>query len=205
MYYIIETIYVDPNQTQAPFVDAEKIEISTPPAITNSSHEVRPAGWYGTTNGWAVYAHGEYATMEDTCAAIAKDFGALRGCEPNGARFELNDEDIVAAYRPGRFVPMNRQTTADWAYEGIQVDIGVGAADERIAEPGVEYTAEANLNTFTLDSHLKEFIERRRQRLLKEQEQELRDEQEQKLLDEQEQELLDEQEQQLRSKQDEAD
>ena len=86
MYYVIETNYAGPNHDQ--HADADIIEISTAPAITNSSHEVRIEGWCGTTNDWAVYAHGEYASAEEARAAIAEKFGDVRDSDPNGERFE---------------------------------------------------------------------------------------------------------------------
>jgi hypothetical protein len=156
MYYIIETNYVGPNQTQDQYVDVDKIEISTSPAITNSSHEERTEGWCGTTNDWAVYAHGEYATIEEARAAIAEKFGDS---------FESDDEDVVETYKPGKFAPMNSQATADWAYEGIRSDIDADTTDERIAELVTEYEAEANSNGYTLDSDLEDFMRERRQEL----------------------------------------
>lgn len=87
MYYLIENKYVGPNQRQDQYIDLDTIEISTSPAITNSSHEERIEGWCGTTNDWAVYAHGEYGTIEEARAAITDKFGDVRDCDPNGCRF----------------------------------------------------------------------------------------------------------------------
>lgn len=165
MYYIIETNYVGPNQTQDQYVDVDKIEISTSPAITNRSHEERTEGWCGTTNDWAVYAHGEYATIEEARAAITDKFGEVRDSDANGDSFESDDEDVVEIYRPGKFAPMSSQATADWAYEGIKYDIEADTTDERIAELVARYEAEANSNGYTLDSDLMDFMKERRQEL----------------------------------------
>lgn len=166
MYYIMETNYVGPNQTQDEYVDVDKIEISTSPAITNSSHEERTEGWCGTTNDWAVYAHGgEYATIEEARAAITEKFGEVRDSDANGDSFESGDEDVVETYKPGKYAPMSSQDTADWAYEGIHSDIEADTTDERIAELVAEYEAEANSNGYTLDSDLKGFMQERRQKL----------------------------------------
>ena len=154
MYYIIETKYVGPNQTH---VDVDTIEISTSAAITNSSHEERTEGWCGTTNDWAVYAHGEYATIEEARAAITEEFGEVRDSDANG--------DSVETYKPGKYAPMSRQDTADWAYEGFRFDIKADTTDERIAELVTEYEAEANRNGYTLDSDLEDFMQERRQEL----------------------------------------
>lgn len=165
MYYIIETIYVGPNQTQDQYVDVDRIEISTSPAMTNLSHVERTEGWCGTTNGWFVYAHGAYATIEEARAAIAEKFGDVRNSDADGDSFESDDEDVVETYKVGKFAPVSRQATADWAYEGIQTDIEADTSDERIAELVAEYEAVANSNGYTLDSALKGFMQERRQEL----------------------------------------
>lgn len=131
MFYIIKHEYVGPNPDQNN--DADRIEISTSPAITNSSHEVRTEGWCGTTNNWAVYAHGEYDTIEETRAAIAEMFGDVRDRDENGYRFEPDDEDVVEIYKLGKFIPMTAEETGDWACEGIRTDIEADTTDERIA------------------------------------------------------------------------
>ena len=164
MYYIIETNYVGPNQTEDQYVDVDTIEISTSPAITNSSHEQRTEGWCGTTNDQAVYAHGEYATIEEARAAITDKFGEVRDSDDNGDSFE-SDEDVVETYKPGKYAPMSSQATADWAYEGIRYDIEATTTDERIAELVSEYESEANSNGYTLDSDLEGFMQERRQEL----------------------------------------
>lgn len=163
MYYVIETNYAGPNHDQ--HVDSDRIEICSAPAITNSSREERIEGWCGTTNDWAVYAHGEYETIEEARAAIAEKFGEVRDSNPNGESFESWDEDVVEVYRPGKYAPMSRQGTADWAWEGIQADIGADTTDERIAELVAIYEAEANSHGCTLDSDLDEFMKKRRQEL----------------------------------------
>lgn len=165
MYYIIETRYVGPNRTQDQYVDVDRIDISTSPAMTNLSHVERTEGWCGTTNGWAVYAHGEYATIDAARAAIAEKFGDVRNSDADGDSFESDDDDVVETYKVGKFAPMGRQGTADWAYEGIQTDIEADTSDERIAELVAEYEAEANSNGYTLDSNLKDLMQERRQEL----------------------------------------
>lgn len=165
MYYIIETNYVGPNQTQDQYVDVDMIEISTSPAITNSSHEVRLEGWCGTTNDWAVYAHGEYQTIEEARAAIIEKFGDVRDLSPEGYSFDSHDAAVVEIYKPGKYEPMSRQATADWAYHGINADIGADTTDERIAELVADYEDDANRDGYTLDSDLRNFMEERRQDL----------------------------------------
>lgn len=168
MYYIIETNYVGPNQDQDQYADLDRIEITTAPAITNSSHEERTEGWCGTTNDYAVYAHGEYATIEGARAAIEEKFGDVRDRDANGDEWRSDDDDVVETYKPGKYTPMARQETADWAYEGIQADISADTSDERIAELVKEYEAEANSSGYTLDSNLEDFMRERRQELIDE-------------------------------------
>jgi len=164
MYYVIETNYVGPNQAQNQYADIDRIEISTSPAITNSSHEERTEGWCGTTNDFAVYAHGEYATIEEARAAITDRFGEVRDSDANGKAFESDDEHVVETYKPGKYTPMSSQATADWAYEAIQ-SVAADTTDERIAELVGELEVAANGEGYTLDSDLEEFMKERRQEL----------------------------------------
>ena len=165
MYFIITTTYIGPNQTEDQYVDADKIEISTSPAITNSSHEERTEGWCGTTNDWSVHAYGEYATIEEARAAIIETFGDVRDQDPCGDIFESDDEDVVEVYKPGKYAPLSRQATADCSYEWIQADITADTTDERISELFAEYEEEANSHGQTLDSDVVEFMVERRQEL----------------------------------------
>lgn len=86
-YYVIETNYVDTES-------GDKIEIRTAPARTNFSHEVRIIGFCGATNNKAVYAHGEFATLESARAAIASLFDVIDDEDDD----EADDEEIVETY-----------------------------------------------------------------------------------------------------------
>ncbi|MFR9719891.1 hypothetical protein ACL00X_11095 [Aeromonas diversa] len=165
MFYIIESKYVGPNPYETQNVDADVIEISTTPAMTNSSHEERLHGWCGTTNDTAIYAHGEYATLEEACAAVIDIFGDVRVHDANGDTFEPSGDDVVKAYKAGKYIPMSSEDTADWCYEGIKADITAETTDEQIAKLVAEYEAEANSNGYTLDSDLDGFMQERRQEL----------------------------------------
>jgi hypothetical protein len=165
MFYIVETQYVGPNQTQGPYVDVDKIEITTSPATTNRSHEVRTEGWCGTTNDFAVYAHGAYLTIEEARAAIAEKFGKVRASEANGDRFETDDEHVVETYKRGKYAPMSPEEADNWIYESIQSEIEADTTNARIAELAAEYEAEANNNGYTLGSHPEDFMQKRRQEL----------------------------------------
>lgn len=148
-FYIIETNYTGPNRDQ--HADASKIEISASPAISNRSHEVCIDGWCGTTNDMAVYAYGEYDTIEEARAALTKEFGEVRDSDVYGDRFESDDEDVVETYKPGKYTPMGSQTAEALAHE-IQSDIEADTTDDRIAELVAECEADANHEGYTLDS-----------------------------------------------------
>jgi hypothetical protein len=165
MFYVIETTYTGPNQNQDQYADADTIEIRTTPARGNMSSEVRLDGWCGTTNDWAVYAHGEYDTIEKARAAIAEKFGEVREEDPVGDFPEFYDDAVVASFRPGKYEPMGREATAVWTYEAIQADIAAETTDERIDELEAEYEAAANSEGYTLDSDLEGFMQKRRQEL----------------------------------------
>jgi hypothetical protein len=165
MYYIIETNYVGPNQNQDQYIDVDEIKISTSLAITNSSHEIKIEGWCGTTNDWAVYAHGEYATIEEARAAITEKLGEVRNSDALGDSFESDEDDVIEVFKPGKYAPMSSQATADWTYESIQADIAADTTDERIAELVAEYEAEAHNNGSTLGYNIKSFMQERRQEL----------------------------------------
>ena len=165
MYYIIETRYVGPNRTQDRYVDADTIEIRTSPAITNSSHEERIEGWCGTTNDWAIFAHGEYESFDSARAAITEKFGYVRECDPSGDDFESDNDAVVETYKPGRYAPMSREATEAWAYPGMEADIAADTTDERIADLVAEYEAEANINGCTLADNLEESMQDYRQEL----------------------------------------
>ena len=158
MFYVIEDKYVGPNQDQ--HVDADTITISTTPAKTNMSHEVKLHGWCGTTNDWSVHAYGEYETLEAARYAVFENFGQVR---------LVNDEDkddtVIESYKIGQYIPMSEEETGDWAYEIIRSEIHDDTTDERIAELVKECEASANAEGYTLDCMLDEFMKQRRQEL----------------------------------------
>ncbi len=137
MFYVIETQYVGPNQQQ--HLDAQVFEVAAQPAITNSSKEVRTEGWCGTTNDWAVYAHGEFArqeSAEDWIKTRLADEGwreeELEGRHPSEC-YDDEELGVVARYRVGRYAPMTAEATGDWIADGLD-DIEADTSDERIAE-----------------------------------------------------------------------
>lgn len=165
MFYVIEDKYVGPNQDQ--HVDADTITISTTPAKTNMSHEVKLHGWCGTTNDWSVHAYGEYETLEAARYAVFENFGQVRLVDD-----EDKDDTVIELYKIGQYIPMSEEETGDWAYEVIRSEIHDDTTDERITELVKECEASANAEGYTLDCMLDEFMKQRRQELRDEVEEE---------------------------------
>lgn len=88
-FYVIETNFVNAEI-------GDKVEIRTTPARTNFSHEERLSGFCGATNNKAVYAHGEFSTLEAARAAIALLF-EVRDDEDEDED-ENDDEALVETY-----------------------------------------------------------------------------------------------------------
>lgn len=86
-FYVIETNYVDRE-------NGDKVEIRTSPARTNFSHEERINGFCGATNNKAVYAHGEYSTLEAARAAVLSLFEVITDDDED----ENDDEELVETY-----------------------------------------------------------------------------------------------------------
>jgi hypothetical protein len=162
MYYLVERNYVGPNPYDTQFVDADELYITTVPARTNSSKEIRTEGWCGTTNDWAVYAHGEYETIEKAREAIAEKFGETR-IQEQGEYDE--PENVFERYKFGKYIPMSREETADWAHDGIQADITADTTDEKIESLVCLYQADAHAQGFELDSDLDDLMRKHRQKL----------------------------------------
>lgn len=86
-FYVIETNFVDTQK-------GDRVEIRTTPARTNFSHEERIIGFCGATNNRAVYAHGEFATLEAARAAIASLFDVRDDDDED----ENDDEEAIETY-----------------------------------------------------------------------------------------------------------
>lgn len=159
MFYVIEDKYVGPNQDQ--HVDADTITISTVPAKTNSSHEVKLHGWCGTTNDWSTHAYGEYETLEAARLAIAENFGQVR-------LFEDEDkyDTVIETYKIGQYIPMSEEETGDWVYEPMRSEIHADTTDEGIAKFIAECESNANAEfNATLDSSVEDMVKQYRQEL----------------------------------------
>lgn len=166
-FYVIETQYNGPNQDSSQYCDADSISISTCPARGNMSGDVILEGWCGTTNDWAVYAHGEFDTQDEAEAAIRAKFGDVRDVDANGDEF-FTDEDEVAVFKPGKYEELSDEDTANWIYEALS-EISADTTDEELEqfEKLMEQSANSEVKA-TLSSNLSNMIEKHREELREE-------------------------------------
>lgn len=156
MYYVTETNYVGPNKNDDRYCDADFIEISTSPAVKNLSREVCTDGWCGTTNDWALYAHGEFET-EQAAREFIQAKWAIRDDEEFDPRYA--DDGVIARFKIGALEQLSRQRTEDWIYAAMQCDVTADTTDEKISELADEYESSANADGVTLES-VEEIIEK---------------------------------------------
>ena len=164
MYYITLNKNVGPNQSEAQYVDSTTIEISTLAAKYVGSDEECLNGHCGTYNDWSTRAYGSYDTLEQAEQAVIRMFGDVREMQ----EFEFYQdslESVVRSYRPGKYVPMADQQTADWLYDGMVSDITADTTDERLAELLMEYEGEANDQGYTLSSSAEDYLKEYRDSL----------------------------------------
>jgi len=149
MYYVIEYHYAGQNWEQ--HLNDDRIEIRNCPARTNRSHAIRINGWCGTTNDWAVYAHGEYETVEAARSAIEDIFGSVRECDnydsPHGY-----DPLVIETYKPGAYDQMTSDETIDWSCDAIADDVTGKTTNDEIVALIESYEETANDNGYTLAS-----------------------------------------------------
>lgn len=163
MYYIVETQYVGPNREQ--HIDGDTIEIRDVPARGNSApHPIILNGWCGTTHDWAVYAHGEYETLEAAQEAV-KGMGPVRATDPHGEPFNTYDEDdVVAIYKPGAYAPLSKEASSDWIRPGLE-EIHADMTDEQVRALVAEWRAETESEGYQLDGDVYEWAIAHRQQL----------------------------------------
>lgn len=125
-FYVIETEYAGPQNDHDP-ADRHWFDISTEPARGNSSHKINLHGWCGTTDGYSVYAHGEFDTLEQARHFVEEKLeGKFREEDEIG-----DHEGISARYKVGKYVPYNAQDTYEWARSTLS-DISSNMTDDQI-------------------------------------------------------------------------
>lgn len=165
MFYVIETVYVGPNETDERYIDTHSFEISTRPAVGNLDHEPRTSGWCGTTNDWSIDAHGEFATQEAAENWI-KEYLADIGCREDDMEDDDDpfDSDVVARYLPGRYAPLTPEHTQDWVNPALD-EVTRDTTDDEISVMVAQLVEDCR-DEMELDPHvdtLREEIEDRRQ------------------------------------------
>jgi hypothetical protein len=104
-YYVIEVTDTAFNPQDAELFSTQSrpfakiVEISTIPAIYNSSKEECLQGWCGTTQGLCVDAHGVFETLEAAQDFVEKKFPEMSDTNEVGEEFESDYENVVAVYR----------------------------------------------------------------------------------------------------------
>nr|WP_319776016.1 hypothetical protein [uncultured Sphaerochaeta sp.] len=142
--YIIEENYVGPNQDQ--HIDDDVIKISTDPARKNMSKEICLDGWCGTTDDWAVYARGEYESVEAAREHIKETYKDAREID------DFYDEGglIKAVYKPGKYEPLCKEATGNFIYDSLKESVNASTTDAEISALVDDWEAAAHEEGYTL-------------------------------------------------------
>lgn len=143
-HYVIEENYVGANRDQN--IDADTIKITTEPATHNMNNEVCLDGWCGTTDDWAVYARGEYKSVEAAREYIRENYKNVREID------DFYDEGgtIKAIYKPGKYEPISREATGNFIYDALISSVTQTTTDDEIRALVDEWEAAANDEGWTL-------------------------------------------------------
>lgn len=125
-YYVVETEYVGPNQSQ--HLNDHTYNITTDAPRTNLSREVRTEGWLGTTNDWSEIARGAYDSLDEARAAVRAALGD--NCRESDA--EDLDEGVVESYLVGAYEAWDAESSETWCYESRH-EVTADTTDEQIA------------------------------------------------------------------------
>lgn len=139
-FYVIESV-----DTMGQDNRNDKVMISTEPARTNLSKEIRLEGWCGTTDNISTIARGEYGSIEEARAFIKANY-------PEGVREMdfFNEENVVALFRVGRYEPMDLDATSAYVWDELDERITAESTDQEIEAIAVELEETANGDGFTL-------------------------------------------------------
>lgn len=95
-FFVIKHSYIGPNPNDPENIMQERWDIRDEPGQTNVSLEPKIEGWLGSSGDWSSDAYGEFATIGDARAYIAKRVGHLVPMEEDEDDL---DEGVVEAYR----------------------------------------------------------------------------------------------------------
>ena len=159
-YYIIEKLYVGPNQNESQHIDADHIIITTTPATDIRTGQPKPCGHCGTLNDWLTIAHGSHENLHKVEQAVKKHLGELR-------EQELSEYDrlegIQRRYKIGGLIPMTLDESADYIYQDMINKVSAYTTDEQLDALVKDAQDEAASHGYTLDTDvltmLKEYQE----------------------------------------------
>ena len=150
MFYLIERYYVGQNPEE--FNDCDVIEIRTTPVME------------GIYSDWASDMRGQFETLGEAQAAIEREFGCVRSCDPLGNRFENSDESVVETHKPGKYSPMRLDTVAHYCKDVID-EISADTSYESMEASAANAEGFANRMGYTLGNYLSEMLFQRRRAL----------------------------------------
>lgn len=141
-FYVIESI-----DTMGQDSRNDRIVISTEPARTNMSDEVRIEGWCGTIDDVATYARGEYDSIEDARAFIKSHY-------PEGVR-EMDDFDdeggtVVASFLVGRYEQLDQDATSEYVWDELEARVTAQSTDQEIEAICADLETAARSDGFAL-------------------------------------------------------
>ena len=134
-YYIEEIYYCGPDGNTDKYIDFDRFEITTKPARTNLSNEIRLDGWLDMSGDVSRYTHGVYDSLAAAEYAVQNLLGDLyrRDDEPS------ESPDVVAVYRIGRLPPMPDEALRIWLQD---VDVPTDADDATLRRQAKELASE---------------------------------------------------------------
>ena len=158
-YYVYEFKYIGPNKDTPQNIDADRIEITTLPHENLTGTGLCIEGCCWTRNDWALYAHGQYETIREARSAIKAKFGAVRGTDEFGDKFEPEFDFQVAIFKPGRYMPMCTEKIWERLYYLVHDDMDKDTDKAKIKELAKEYEELVNVFGCTLGPNLIEILE----------------------------------------------
>lgn len=132
-FYIIETTYIGPNQSQDRYIDADTIEIWTRPLTDPLTGDEVICGATPSTSGdWASEAHGVYETEDLARAAIEQIWDGVRWEDSDQNPWEIDpgywEAGCVAIAKPGLYHPIGREATENFIYDDR--NLGADSTDQ---------------------------------------------------------------------------
>jgi hypothetical protein len=147
MYYVLEWKYVGPDPEQ--HINEHALLITSVPGRKNQSGEECTSGWLGTTNDWAEYAHGEFASLENArqaVAGVAGEDGYRAASQEDNPLSDL-DDSIVEEYRVGALPYLTSSESKEYALAAAQDEVTSVTDDEDLDRIADEICRDIRENT----------------------------------------------------------